>query len=66
MHAVQSNSVWGKDGPCQDFFFLIVYTTYNFTFSFSFNTIFLSLYGREIVMNADEAIVTPAPDSHFM
>ena len=48
------------------FFFLIVYTTYNFTFSFSFNTIFLSLYGREIVMNADEAIVTPAPDSHFM
>lgn len=62
---MQSNSVWGKDGPCQDFF-KIVYTTYNFTFSFSFNTIFLSLYGREIVMNADEAIVTPAPDSHFM
>ena len=58
-----SNSVWGKMVHAK-IFFLIVYTICNFTFSFSFNTIFLLLYAREIVMNANEAIVTPALDSH--
>ena len=61
---MRSNNVWGKMVHAE-IVFLIVYTICNCTFSFSCNTIFLSLYAREIVMNANEAIVTPALDSHF-